>query len=113
MFNAPGPLYYPVGGARHLYSRSFRAGSDPADDIVGAQVLVASGDGDGLDWSRVRGITAAGDHIYWSEGADLHRIDFAGGTPKAGTATVVGPEANFDARGLFFLPPGGPGGPAA
>ncbi|HYT38788.1 MAG TPA: hypothetical protein VEN99_04720, partial [Acidimicrobiia bacterium] len=111
MFYDHGRLYYTVEGDRHLYYRSFLAGSDPADDVVGAQVLVASGDGDGLDWSRVRGMTAAGDHIYWSEGADLHRIDLVGGTPQSATATVAVAGANFDARGLFLMGPGGGPGP--
>jgi hypothetical protein len=118
MFYAGGRLYYTVEGDRKLYYRYFLAGSNPADDVVGAQVLVASGDGDGLDWSRVRGMTAAGGRLYWSEGADLHRIDLAGGVPRAATATVVAAGANLAARGLFVLPstpgglapPGDPGG---
>jgi hypothetical protein len=70
---------------------------------------VASGERDGLDWSRVRGMTAAGGRLYWSEGPDLHRIDLAGGVPQPATATVVAPGANLDARGLFLLSstPGG------
>ncbi|HEV7862845.1 MAG TPA: hypothetical protein VGR20_09100 [Acidimicrobiia bacterium] len=104
MFFDGGRLYYTLEGDKKLYYRFFLAGSSPADDVLGTQVLVASGERDGLDWSRVRGMTAAGGHIYWSEGADLHRIDFAGGTPKPGTATVAVAGANLDARGLFLLP---------
>src|SRR5207302_956296 len=110
MFYDGGRLYYTVDGDRKLYYRYFLAGTDPADDVVGAQVLVASGDRDGLDWSRVRGMTAAGGHLYWSEGPDLHRIDLAGGLPQPGSATVVAAGANLDARGLFLLsstPPAG------
>jgi hypothetical protein len=109
MFYDHGRLYYTVQGDRKLYYRYFLAGSNPTDDVVGAQVLVASGDRDGLDWSRVRGMTAAGGRLYWSEGPDLHRIDLAGGVPQPATATVVAAGANLDARGLFLLPstPGG------
>jgi hypothetical protein len=118
MFYDNGRLYYTVAGDRHLYYRSFLSRPDPADDVVGAQVLVASGDGDGLDWSRVQGMTAAGGAIFFSEGADLRRVDFTGGKPRPGTVTTVAAGVNLDARGLFLLPagagaplpPGGPGG---
>ncbi|MDQ1518278.1 MAG: hypothetical protein QOE80_4108 [Actinomycetota bacterium] len=104
MFYDHGRLYYTVEGDRKLYYRYFLAGASPTDDVVGAQVLVASGESDGLDWSRVRGMTAAGGRLYWSEGPDLHRIDLAGGTPQPATATVAAAGANIDARGLFVLP---------
>ena len=116
MFYDSGRLYYTVAGDRRLFYRYFLSQPNAADDVVGAQVLVASGAGDGLDWSRVQGMTAAGGAIYWSEGADLRRVDFAAGTPRAGTVTTVARSVNLDARGLFLMPPGGgaplpPGGP--
>jgi beta-propeller uncharacterized protein DUF5122 len=119
MFYDSGRLYYTVAGDRRLYYRYFLSQPNVADDVVGAQVLVASGDGDGLDWSRVQGMTAAGGAIFWSEGADLRRVDFTAGRPRAGTVTTVASGVNLDARGLFLLPPGagavlpaaGPGAP--
>ena len=116
MFYDSGRLYYTVAGDRRLFYRYFLSQPNVADDVVGAQVLVASGDGDGLDWSRVQGMTAAGGAIFWSEGADLRRVDFAGGRPRPGTVTAVARGVSLDARGLFLLPPGGgaplpPGGP--
>src|SRR5205085_458786 len=116
MFYDGGRLYYTVAGDRKLYYRYFLSQPNVADDVVGAQVLVASGDGDGLDWSRVQGMTAANGAIYWSEGADLRRVDFSAGRPRAGTVTTVAAGVNLDARGLFVLPPGAgaslpPGGP--
>jgi Domain of unknown function (DUF5122) beta-propeller len=116
MFYDSGRLYYTVAGDRKLYYRYFLSQPNVADDVVGAQVLVASGDGDGLDWSRVQGMTAAGGAIFWSEGADLRRVDFSAGRPRAGTVTTVAQGVSLDARGLFLLPPGAgaplpPGGP--
>jgi hypothetical protein len=106
MFYDGGRLYYAVAGDRRLYYRYFLSQPNVADDVVGAQVLVASGDGDGLDWSRVQGMTAAGGAIFWSEGADLRRVDFNAGRPRPGTVTTVGQGVNLDARGLFLLPSG-------
>ena len=115
MFVDGGRLYYTVEGDRRLYYRYFLSLPALADTVVGAQVLVASGDGDGLDWSRVRGMTAAGGRLYWSEGADLRRVDFAGGKPQPGTQATVAAGVDLDARGMFLLPPGAaqpvPGGP--
>ncbi|HYH50305.1 MAG TPA: hypothetical protein VEG38_12235 [Acidimicrobiia bacterium] len=107
MFYDRGRLYYTVAGDRRLFYRYFLDQPNVGDVIVGAEVLVASGDGDGLDWSRVQGMTAAGGSIFWSEGADLRRVDFAGGRPRPGTVRTVAQGANLDARGLFFLPAGG------
>ena len=84
MFYDSGRLYYTVAGDRKLYYRYFLSQPNVADDVVGAQVLVASGESDGLDWSRVQGMTAAGGAIFWSEGADLRRVDFAAGRAPAG-----------------------------
>jgi hypothetical protein len=121
MFYDGGRLYYTLARDRRLYYRYFLSQPNVADVVVGSQVLVASGDGDGLDWSRVQGMTAGGGAIFWSEGADLRRVDFAGGRPRPGTVRTVAQGVNLDARGLFLLPtglgaplPGGggtPGGP--
>ena len=117
MFYDGGRLYYTINGDRRLFYRYFLSQPNVADVVVGAQVLVASGEGDGLDWSRVQGMTAASGAIFWSEGADLRRVEFAGGRPRPNTVTTVAAGTSLDARGLFFLPPGsgaplpGPGGP--
>ena len=118
MFYDSGRLYYTLAGDRRLYYRYFLSQPNAADDVVGAPVLVAGGDGDGLDWSGVEGMTAAGGAIFWSEGGDLRRVDFAGGRPRPGTVTTVARGLDPDARGLFLLPPGGgaplpPSGPPA
>jgi hypothetical protein len=117
MFFDGGRLYYTLEGDPRLYYRYFLSQANVADDVVGAQVLVASGDSDGLDWSRVRGMTAGGGGLFWSDGADLRRVDFSGGRPRPGTVTTVARGAGLDARGLFLLPNGGvvptpPGGAA-
>ena len=118
MFYDNGRLYYTLSGDKRLYYRYFLNQPNVGDDVVGAQVLVASGDGDGLDWSRVQGMTAAGGAIFWSDGGDLRRVDFADGRPKAGSVTTVARGANLNARGLFLIPSGTgaplpPGGPPA
>ena len=107
MFYDRGRLYYTLAGDQRLYYRYFLNQPNAADDVVGAQVLVASGDGDGLDWSGVQGLTAGGGAVFWSEGGDLRRVDFADGRPKPGTVSTVARGVNLDARGLFLLPPGG------
>ena len=106
MFFDNGRLYYSLEGDRRLYYRYFLSLPDAADDVVGAEVLVASGEGDGLDWSRVQGMTAAGGRIYWAEGGELRRIELADGKPKPGTQAALAGGVNLDARGLFLLPPG-------
>jgi len=104
MFYDGGRLYYTLDGDKHLYYRYFLSRPDVADDVVGSQVLVASGDSDGLDWSHVQGMTAAGGAVFWSEGGDLRRVDLAAGRPSPGTVTTLAAGANLDGRAMFLLP---------
>jgi hypothetical protein len=81
-----GRLYYTIDGDRRLYYRYFT----PESGVVGGLPFVASGDGDGLDWSDVRGLAIASGYIFSSRnGEQLHRMDFRGGRPVPGTARVV------------------------
>ena len=107
MFYDRGRLYYTLAGDKQLYYRPFLSQPNAADDVVGAQVLVASGNGDGLDWSGVQGMTAAGGAILWSQGGDLHKVNFADGRPDPATVTTVAAGAALDGRGLFVVPSGG------
>lgn len=60
------------------------------DRGLGGVPYVASGGGDGLDWSDVRGLTIASGSIYSVRSGDvLQRVDFRGGRPVPGTVKVV------------------------
>jgi hypothetical protein len=52
---------------------------------------IASGDGDKLDWSKVRGLLLAGGDLYSATGSgdDVFRIDFHHGRPVPGTYESV------------------------
>ena len=112
MFYDNGRLYYTVAGDQKLYYRYFLPQPDVADDVVGAQILVASGDGDGLDWSRVQGMSAAGGALFWSEGGNLRRVDFTDGRPQPATVQTVAAGVNLDTGGLFVIPSAGAAGAA-
>ena len=82
-----GRLYYTLAGDSRLFFRYFT----PESELVGSNESWVSGDGDGLDWSDVRGMTEAGGHIFYATSdGDLHRIDESGGVPTPGTDTVIG-----------------------
>jgi hypothetical protein len=103
MFYADGRLYYTVNGDRHLFWRWF----EPQGRLIGAQRFVVPGAG---DWSAVRGMTAAGGHLYYVRDGALYAMDFAGGAPVAGTETAVSGGAAGDGqvwtgRGLFVGSP--------
>ncbi|HEY3239921.1 MAG TPA: hypothetical protein VGL92_10185, partial [Acidimicrobiia bacterium] len=104
MFYDHGRLYYTVAGDQHLWYRNFLAEAAPADDVVGVQAFQVSGIDDGLDWSRVKGMTLVGGTIYRAEGADLQRIDFRNGRAQPGTLSVVAAGGGLDARALFLVP---------
>ena len=68
---------------------------------------MASGAGDGRNWSTVSGMTmASGRLAYATTTGTLSVLDFAGGVPT-GTATVLsGPAVDgqsWQSRGLFVL----------
>jgi hypothetical protein len=96
-------LYYTVAGDAHMFFRYFT----PESGVVGAETFVASGVGDGLDWSTVNGMTLASGRIYFSRtDGKLRSIQFAAGRPVPGTETVVSSTGDWRSRGLFvFSPP--------
>ncbi len=103
LFYADGRLYYTVNGDRHLFWRWF----EPQGRLIGAQRFVVPGT---LDWRAVRGMTAAGGHVYYVRDGSLYAMDFAAGAPVAGTETAVsGPAAGdgqvWTGRGLFVGSP--------
>jgi hypothetical protein len=106
MFFADGRLYYTLNGDRRLFWRWF----EPQSRIVGAQRFVASGNGDGLDWSTARGVTVASGKLYYVRAGTLYATDFAAGAPVAGTETAVSGPATGDGqtwsgRGMFVNAP--------
>lgn len=106
IFFADGRLYYTVNGDRRLFWRWF----EPQSRIVGAQRFVASGNGDGLDWSTARGVTAASGKLYYVRAGTLYAMDFAAGAPVAGTETAVsgpaiGDGQTWSGRGMFVNAP--------
>ena len=114
MFYDNGRLYHTVSGNPRLYYRWF----SPDSDVVGWDVFVAGGDGDGLDFSGAQGLTMAGGRLTYSKGGQLHVLDFRNGRPVPGTDAVVGTAVgDWSSLGLFVLPgnsappvPGQPGG---
>ncbi|MEW6477089.1 MAG: hypothetical protein AB1679_32945 [Actinomycetota bacterium] len=81
-----GRLYYTIEGDRRLYYRYFTTESG----VVGGLPFVASGEGDGLDWSDVRGLAIASGHIYSARtDQQVHRHDFRGGRPVPATAHIL------------------------
>jgi hypothetical protein len=105
-------LYYTVSGDTHMYYRYF----EPEDNIIGAQTLTISGNGDGLTWNTASEMTMANGKIYYvvtsGQGANqqqnLWSINFAGGKPVPGTQVLVSGPAKGDGqtwagRGMFVL----------
>jgi hypothetical protein len=96
-----GRLYYTIDGDRRLYYRYFT----PESGVVGGMPFVASGGGDGLDWTGVRGLTIASGHLYYARSdGDLHGIVFRDGRPVPGTAHPVDTSRNWASRGMFVHP---------
>ncbi|HVQ87272.1 MAG TPA: hypothetical protein VMT88_03725 [Actinomycetes bacterium] len=99
MFFADGRIYYTVKDDPRLYYRYFT----PESLTVGANLFVAS-TGDGVPWSKVRGMTmASGNLIYATGNGNLYQVDFDGhpvGTP----ALIGGPGVDgidWASRGFF------------
>ena len=104
MFYDNGRIYFTLQGDPKLYFRYFLSEGDVANDVVGAEILIASGDTDGRDWSKVTGMTMAGGRIYWSEnGAELYQMSFSNGKPS-GSKSVAIANAGLAGRGLFLMP---------
>ena len=69
------------------------------------EYTVSGPDIDGLDWSGVKGLTEASDHMYWqTDDGVVHQIDFSGGAPVGGTESDVGAIGSEGSNGLFVLP---------
>jgi hypothetical protein len=98
-----GRLYYTVAGDARLYSRYFEFESN----LVGADVVTASGNGDGFNWSAVRGLTMANGRMYYATtSGNLYGIAFGGGRPTGSATLLSGPGldgVNWQSRGLFVL----------
>ena len=80
-----GRLYYTIAGDKRLFFRYFT----PESGVVGGLPFVASGEGDNLEWSKVRGLMIADGYLYHASGsgADVFRTKFRGGRPVAGTTS--------------------------
>jgi hypothetical protein len=120
MFFDGGRLYYTVQGDPRLYYRFFT----PQSNVVGANIFVASGNGDGFDWSGVQGMTLADGQLYFaSADGSLSRVAFASGVPSGAPTAIGGPAIDgydWASRGLFVFgstappettPPSQPGKP--
>ena len=113
MFYENGRLYHTVSGDGRLFYRWFT----PESGIVGWDVFVAGGEGDGLNFNGAQGMTMASGRLAYSQGGVLRAVDFRNGRPVAGTDTMVGNAAgDWSSLGLFVLPgnsapptPGQPG----
>ena len=113
MFYENGRLYHTVAGDSRLFYRWFT----PESNVVGWDVFVAAGNGDGFDFNGVQGMTMASGRMTYSKGGLLYAVDFRDGRPVSGTALVVGNSADADwaSLGMFVLPgnliPATPGAP--
>ncbi|WP_432949219.1 PKD domain-containing protein [Kribbella sp. CA-253562] len=110
MFFANGRLFYTVAGQSSLFYRYFT----PESQIVGATRFVAAGNITGVSWNQVSGMFLSGNQLYWATSGDgnLHRVNFAGNVPVAGTAVVTsGPGIDgqdWRSQGTFLLAGTGP-----
>ena len=84
-----GRLYYTIAGDRRLFYRYFT----PESGVVGGRPFVASGEGDKLDWTKVRGLMIADGYLYHANGNGdtLFRTNFRDGRPVPGTSISVPP----------------------
>jgi hypothetical protein len=103
MFFWNGRLYYTLSGDTRLYYRWFT----PESGVIGADTFVASGAGDGRNWSTVSGMTmASGRLVYATTAGTLSAIDFTGGVPTGTATTLSGPAIDgqsWQSRALFVL----------
>jgi PKD repeat protein len=110
MFFANGRLYYTVAGQSSLFYRYFT----PESQIIGVTRFVAAGNISGVSWNQVSGMFLSGNQLYWATGGDgnLHRVNFTGTVPVAGTAVVTSGPAidgqDWRSQGTFLLAGTGP-----
>jgi hypothetical protein len=98
-----GRLYYTLSGQSSLYYRYF----EPESRLVGAVRFTATGNANGIDWSRANGLFLNGSTLYVGSSAtgNLAAVGWAGGTLTGTAATVSGPAVDgFDwrTRGSFI-----------
>ena len=106
MFFDNGRMYYTVAGDSKMYYRYFT----PESNIVGAELFIASGNGDGFDWRNVSGMTMAGGMLYFaSSNGDLNLVPWENGRPSSSITAISGPSIDgIDWKGseaLFVLSP--------
>jgi len=102
MFFTNGRLYFTKAGDPKLYYRYF----EPENGLVGTQLFVASGAGDGLDWSRTAGMTSVAGKIYVADTAgDLRSYIMANGVPVPSSVALIGGRTvdgqNWSATAMF------------
>jgi hypothetical protein len=78
-----GRLYYTIAGDGRLYYRYFT----PESGVVGGLPFVVSGDGDGLNWTAVRGLMIADGFLYSATGSGdgVSRVELRDGRPVPGS----------------------------
>jgi hypothetical protein len=107
MFFTGGRLYFTLSGQSALYFRYFT----PENNVVGAVRFTASGSITGVNFANVGGAILDGGRLYLADRTNgaLTRVNFAGGVPVSGTATVVSSPAldgaDWRTRGLFLDAP--------
>lgn len=103
MFFDSGRLYYTVTNDRKMYSRAFT----PESGVIGAELTIVSGAGDGFDWRSVQGATLIDGTLYFtSKGGSLSAVPWLDGRPQGTPVGVSGPSIDgndWRSRGLFML----------
>jgi hypothetical protein len=115
-----GRIYYTVQGDPRMYYRYFT----PESRMLGAESWIASGNGDGFDWSTTRGLTLAAGKLYLARtNGNLYSVSFANGVPVPGSESLISSASsgyNWASNGMFVFsqstqettPPTTPGKPA-
>lgn len=86
MFFTDGRLYFTRADDPKLYFRKF----EPQDDLIGSQLFVVSGNGDGLDWSTTSGMTTIAGKIYVADKLGyLRSVTLSAGAPVPSSSTVI------------------------
>lgn len=99
MFYSVRRIFYTEAGSPYLYWRWF----EPEDGLVGAQEFIASGNGDGLDWSSTSGVTLAAGRLYYAtSGGALQSIAFTNSVPVPGTQTTIAASGFSGVHGMFL-----------
>ena len=75
--------------------------------MIGADTFIASGAGDGRNWSTVSGMTmASGRLAYATTTGTLSAVDFTADVPTGSATVISGPAVDgqsWQSRGLFVL----------